>query len=254
MFESETNLPIDFATVKIYSKDGRVLDSVLTDKEGRFGFLVTEGSYSVEVQKEGFVFPSKVNEKMFDKDLYKNIYTGGQVHFEADQVIDFNIPIDVQGKSLREFSQEKIKSMSLPWKTWLRVFQWTVFAAGFLLTIFNVIYLTSLLSILFLLVYLAVIFYQIFGNQKSYGKLIDKTTGEPIPFAVVSIFHPQNPAKKIGFVISDMMGRVYRLIENGKYDLNIKGKTLSGYDFHVKEAAKVKHGVLNDKVEINPKK
>lgn len=254
VFESETNLPIDFATVKIYSKDGRVLDSVLTDKEGRFGFLVTEGSYSVEVQKDGFVFPSKVSEKMFDKDLYRNIYMGGQVHFEADQVINFNIPIDVQGKSLREFSQEKIKSMSLPWKSWLRAIQGAVFVAGFLLTIFNVIYLTSFLSILFALVYLAIIFYQIFGHQKSYGKLIDKTTGEPIPFAVVSIFHPQDPTKKIGFVISDMMGRVYRLIENGKYDLNIKGKTLSGYDFHVKESAKVKSGVLNDKVEINPKK
>ncbi|MDP1884665.1 MAG: Ig-like domain-containing protein [Candidatus Moranbacteria bacterium] len=254
VFESETNMPIDFATVKIYSKDGRVLDSVLTDKEGRFGFLVAEGLYSVEVQKDGFVFPSRVNKEMFDKDLYKNIYMGGQVHFEADQVINFNIPIDVQGRSLRESSKEKIKAMSLPWKAWLRIIQNVIFVAGFLLAIFNVIYLTSLISIVFFLVYVAVIFYQIFGHQKSYGKLIDKATGEPIPFAVVSIFHPQDPSKKIGFVISDMMGRVYRLIENGKYDLNIKGKTLSGHDFHVKEAAKVKNGVLNEKVEINPQK
>jgi len=252
VFESETNMPIDFATVRIYSEDGKILDSVLTDKEGRFGFLVTEGSYSVDVQKDNFNFPSKLRESMFDHDLYQNVYTGGLVHFEAGQVINFNIPIDVEGKSLRESSQEKIKAMSLPWKKWLKVFQKIFFVIGFALATFKAFYLVSFVSVLFVLIYVALISHQIFGRQRSYGNLVDKTTGEPIPFAIVSIFSEQDPAKKVGFVISDMMGRVYRLIGNGKYNLNIKGKTLSGHDFHVKKEASVDGGVLNEKVEINP--
>lgn len=254
VFDSETNMPIDFATVKIYSKDGKVMDSVLTDKDGRFGFLVSKGAYSVEVQKEGFVFPSRADENSFDKNLYQNIYSGGVVNFEAGQVINFNIPIDVEGKSLREASREKIRALSLPWKVWLRALQKILFALGFILVAFKAVYLVSFVSIIFVMIYLALIYQQMFGRQRSFGRLIDKTTGEPIPFAVVNIFHKQDPTRKVGFVISDMMGRVYRLIENGKYDLSIKGKTLSGQDFHVKEEAKVKSGVLNKKMEINPKR
>ena len=55
IYNALTKLPVDLAIVRLMDQSGKVIRSVVTDKEGRY-FIVGEGVYRVAVMKNGFVF------------------------------------------------------------------------------------------------------------------------------------------------------------------------------------------------------
>ncbi|MFA7244302.1 MAG: hypothetical protein WC080_03395 [Patescibacteria group bacterium] len=87
VYESETKKPVDLALVRLHdASDERIIETRATDKDGRFGFIVTEGEYKITVTKEGYSFPSKA----------ENGYIGEKIKVEsaADSFLNIKIPLD----------------------------------------------------------------------------------------------------------------------------------------------------------------
>ena len=93
VFDSVTKKPIDLVLVRLMSgEDKRVLETKVTDREGRFGFIVPAGRYYIFVSKEGFKFPS---------DKSKEGYKGEEIKISSDSegVIKIDVPIDKENEA-----------------------------------------------------------------------------------------------------------------------------------------------------------
>jgi len=65
----------------------------VTNKTGRFGFLVPPGQYFLEVSKEGYQFPAKIEVK--NDGLHHNIYTQGIITTTKEKpFVSVNIPLE----------------------------------------------------------------------------------------------------------------------------------------------------------------
>ncbi len=95
VYNALTKKPIDLVTVRIFeSLNRKLIETRITDKKGRFGFIVDPGEYYIEVVKEGYKFPSmKMKQRV--EEVYDNVYLGGNIQVpKNDLVINVNIPID----------------------------------------------------------------------------------------------------------------------------------------------------------------
>jgi hypothetical protein len=95
VFNSLTKQPIDLAIVRLVHFETKlVVQTTVTDKLGRFRFLVQKGNFLIEVVKPGYVFPTQyLAEKKEDVD-YLDLYHGDKIEAPEDQVVAVNIPLD----------------------------------------------------------------------------------------------------------------------------------------------------------------
>ncbi|MFA5186300.1 MAG: fibronectin type III domain-containing protein [Patescibacteria group bacterium] len=95
IFNSLTKQPIDLAIVRLIHFESKlVMQTVVTDKFGRYRFLVQKGNYLLEVVKPGYVFPTTyLTDKKEDVD-YLDLYHGEKLENESDSVVASNIPLD----------------------------------------------------------------------------------------------------------------------------------------------------------------
>ncbi|NIM46854.1 MAG: hypothetical protein GTN40_01710 [Candidatus Aenigmarchaeota archaeon] len=99
------------ATVRIF---GPTIQTVITGPDGRFGFVVSKGSYDIKAERTNYISPSKYILGKSDS-LYDNLYFGDKIKIKEDkEVVNCNIPMDhyllkVKGKisfnlsSVRQF-------------------------------------------------------------------------------------------------------------------------------------------------------
>ena len=95
VFNSLTKQPIDLAIVRLVHFESKLLmQSRVTDKFGRFAFVVKKGSYLLEVVKPGYLFPTQyLKSKKEDVD-YLDLYHGDKIEFLQDGVLTVNVALD----------------------------------------------------------------------------------------------------------------------------------------------------------------
>lgn len=89
VYDSANRNPIDLALIRLSNfADGRVVETKVSDKEGRFGFLAQAGNYKISASKEGYRFPSKIS---------KEGYKGEMIEIKSDSegLIKIEIPLDL---------------------------------------------------------------------------------------------------------------------------------------------------------------
>lgn len=96
VYDSLTKEPLPFSTVRIFEKKtNRLFETHITDRKGRFGFLVVPGEYYLLAQKANYIFPSqKIKERSDEK--YADLYHGEtlEIKKEEEGFIKVNIPLD----------------------------------------------------------------------------------------------------------------------------------------------------------------
>lgn len=88
VFDSITRKPVDLVLVRLTEGvNKRVIETKVTDRDGRFGFIVPTGKYYIFVSKEGYKFPSQKS---------MSGYRGDEIDVKSDAegVIKINVPID----------------------------------------------------------------------------------------------------------------------------------------------------------------
>lgn len=81
IYDKKFKKPLPLAIVRLFGQDGRLKETVVTDDDGRYSFLVEPGKYILEINKEGFK-----NQKLTDVEVYgkKGGYIGQDVYLEKN--------------------------------------------------------------------------------------------------------------------------------------------------------------------------
>jgi hypothetical protein len=214
VYNSLSKLPVDLAIIRLVDfKTGRVVQSRVTDKNGRYYFTVNPGDYRIEVFKEKMIFPSKLLRGYTTDGKKADIYHGEQISIkEKDPVITANIPLDPSGetKTPKRLVWEKIGKNIQVALSWV----------GLVVTAVS-LYISPKWYVAALLAgHLAMFFIfrrlALSKKPKSWGIVYDAKTRAPVPRAVARLFSSQFN-KLVSTQVTDSRGRYYFLAGENRY-------------------------------------
>lgn len=99
VYNSLSKQPIELAIVRLM-KAGTAfaLQTRITDAQGRFSFFVPAGSYTIQIQKPGYQFPTTyLKDERLDVD-FADLYHGEEIKVTGSVTISPNIPVDPRVK------------------------------------------------------------------------------------------------------------------------------------------------------------
>lgn len=225
VYNAITKLPVDLAIVRLYKIPetgtsrglymGQLVQTRVTDKSGRYFFLVGKGSYRIQVTKPGFDFPSEYLEEVKDDGTYLDVYHGQRIRVkEADQTIAANIPVDpVEGDSQK--APFKVRAMGL-----LRWIQGILAVIGVMVSVAVAIIIPMVLTIVIavaqVVIYFLVRYLAKPKQVKGWGIVYDKKSKAALSGVVVRIFdHKSN--KILETAVTDRKGRYSFLVGPNVY-------------------------------------
>jgi len=224
VYNADTKKPIDLAVVRLYDAvTKKQIESRVTDKYGRYGFLVKKGDYEIEVTKNGFRFPA---EGVFGKydGRYTNLYFGERIRIESDdQQINYNIPLSPNETIKRSIWLES-KYYFKRIQYILGKFSLPLLSLGFIVSVAIVLIESFWLNYLVSLIYLVALiykFYQYSIAYKPWGVVYDSVTGNPLGMAVVKIIDPEFD-RILETSLTDFSGRYTFLPEAGNYKISVE--------------------------------
>jgi len=253
VYDAETKRPLDPAYVTIFDALGNEMESKVTDMDGRFGFLVSPGTYRIAANKTNYAFPS-IKISGTEDDLYENIYKGELVNVTNSDIIKFNIPMDPVGIDWNEQIKKKIMGFNPRLEIWkkrtLSIFFWSG------LFISPVIYwaVPSKLNLGILIFYVFLAGLRTIGfKAKEFGRIYDRNNGKPLPFAKIKVLLrlPGLPEQRLLTSVTDITGKYYILVVGvGEYVLNITGTGMDGREINTEVPVNAKDRVINFDISV----
>lgn len=218
VYGSLTKLPVDLAVVRLIDQSGKLLQTRVTDKLGRYLFFVDAGTYRISVTKPGFVFPS-----LFLKDKTADLDFTDLYHDEAIVVTENGTAI------ARPIPLDPIEKMEVPKGLFVRKmkrgFQKTVAWSGPLFAVVSLTITPTRLTFGFLLFQLILLgLFRRLSERKrpeSWGSVVDDTTKQPIAFAITRIFDVTYN-KLLETQITDKRGRYAFLVGKGIFYITVE--------------------------------
>ncbi|MBT3817381.1 MAG: DUF4215 domain-containing protein [Candidatus Magasanikbacteria bacterium] len=247
VYNSLDKLPVDLATLRLLeAKTKRLIQSRVTDLAGRFTFIVSAGTYTLEVRKPGFTFPTQLVKVDTDGD-FLDVYHGEEITItEEEASITPNIPLDPIGRLETP--------ARLMWTKRIRILQHALSIFGITASIVSFFITPSWITGLFIVIHITLyILFIIFlhpRKPKSWGIIYDKNTKKPIKKAVLRLFnHEYN--RLVSTKMTDRRGRYAFLLGNTTYYFTIEKK---GYKTFTSKPIKIedinRKGILAENVEM----
>ncbi len=221
VYNALTKLPIDLAIVRLVDRaTGKVIQSRVTDKNGRYYFTANPGSYRLEVVKDKMSFPSSLLKNFTADGRRADVYHGELLQVnERYPAITANIPLDPAGeiKLPRRLALEKIG----------RRIQGVVSLVGLVATAVS-FYISPKWYVGALLaghIIITVVFRRLAmpPRPKSWGIVYDASNKKPIGRAVARLFSAQFN-KLISTQITDAKGRYYFLAGDNRFYVTYEHK------------------------------
>lgn len=185
VYNSLSKMPIDLVVVRLVQAETRaVIQTSITDMNGRFTFRVKPGFYRIEVVKPGFAFPSQyLKDEHEDVDLL-DLYHGENIEVKEEANLSVNVPID-------PIVKEETPS-TVMFKRFLRRSQHAFSLVGVFVTLvaFAIApsWLLAGLTVVQVLTYLLFRRLALPKRPKEWGIIYDATTRKPLGSAIVRIF------------------------------------------------------------------
>ena len=261
VYNSQTKKPIDLALVRLYDKrTKKLIETKVTDFEGRYAFIVESGvECYMQVQKSGFIFPSKILASVQSDKNYKNIYHGEMISAGRDVdnkkkeqgYIAYDIPVDVKEglvysnemphkpikagiRNIKEL--EKASSVAIIREdkkiiSVLRNFKIHKVLAfiGPLLGLASFVFTPTWIMFVLLLLHLAMLAFFIMlakrKDEKPFGRIYNIDNSNSLSQSVVRLFDAKY-GRLLSTTISKNDGRYGFLVGDNKYLLN---STKKGY-------------------------
>ncbi|HEY4514721.1 MAG TPA: hypothetical protein VJJ22_01015 [Candidatus Paceibacterota bacterium] len=233
VYDSVTKRPLDPAYVQVreISTDGKsksVADAI-TDLDGRYGFLIPGGVYTLEAGKTNYTFPSVVLSGKHTDELYDNLYYGEELVTSQGELITRNIPLDPVGFDWNEFVKNKqalFRLYSRKEKVKAFIFD-SLYLLGFLFTLLATIISPSVFNFILLGIYVVVFIFQTYWHSIWKAITVKDTDNEPYSFAIVRVFL-SNLNQEVKRVVTDGFGRFYLLVSPGTYYITVDAKVGDG--------------------------
>lgn len=221
VFDAITKQPLDPVVVAIKDATGNVIQTSITDMEGRFGFIVPPGMYSIEANKADYAFPSKKFEGLSTDVVYDDVYLGGAFEVSAQgTIVAKNIPLDPVNFNWNEFEKKRmgVGTASLR-KQKISGF---MFFVGFASSIGAIFLVPNIINYIVLGMYVVFAILKIFGFPKHSGR-IKTRSGKPFAYGVMRVFS-KSLNKEVKKVVLDDVGNYYCLIRNGEYYVTFEAR------------------------------
>lgn len=218
VYNSLAKLPVDLAIVRLIdSVTGRVVQTRVTDQYGRYVFIAPPGSYRIEVDKNGFSFPSVGPRHIQTDGRSGDLYHGGSITVtEENTTVAVNIPLDPVGIE-RPVSRIVIDKF-------IQFLQRAVSVFGIVATLLAFIISPTWYIAVFLMFHLIIYFlflrYVRGRRPRNWGVVSDASTHLPVDKAVVRLFAKEYD-KFIDTQITGNKGRYAFLVGQGTYYLTV---------------------------------
>lgn len=207
VYDSESDQPIPLAAVRIFDFEyKKLLATQLTDKDGRFGFLIKPGQYYLNIIKHDYQFPSK---------FAASNYHGEPFQVKEDGVISFNIPLDPDLHKLTR----KMNIITATTKVLDRI-KFPLLTIGTVLSMIFFVHDPSVINTAIIVVYgiiWSLEIYQIL-RPHTFGNVFEVTDKDPLDLAIVRVFDKKT-GKLINTNVSDSHGHYFSLISTGDYQI-----------------------------------
>lgn len=248
VYDSKSKAPIDPAYVELFTEGGKKVDEAITDLDGRYGFVVPEGRYTMQVRKTNFTFPSKKLAPGAADTLYRNVYVGGTI--EVDNAIVHDVPMDPVAFDWNQY--EKIRTKQTRYFHWLdpvlvRVLD-ALFIAGAASVVWQFIMSPSFFTTALLGLYLALITLRLYrGGAVSYGTVY--RGGVPLARALIRVIRDGHEIKRKA---TDEHGRYAVLVTPGTYELQVDARD-GEEEYRTVHRVKIesRRGVINKNIRLD---
>ncbi len=255
VYDAVTKEPLDPAYVELKDAEGKVVATSLTDIDGRYGFLVKAGLYTMSVNKTHHRFPSQLLLGKKEDDVYSDLYFGETIEITDDSaVIVKNIPLDPLEFDWNEFVKKRDKLVFFSQKKakiWSDI-SGILFGVGFVISIIAFIVSPITYNIVIASLYVVVLILLSFGysRSKKTGTLVERD-GTPLSFAVVHLISITTGVE-VARKVADHLGHYYLLVQNGSYELFVDKRNPDGT--YTKGVAhryvEVKKGYIGLRIEV----
>ncbi|MEK7189806.1 MAG: fibronectin type III domain-containing protein, partial [Patescibacteria group bacterium] len=224
IYNSLTKLPLKLMTVRLIdAESGRIVQSRVTDGEGRYAFFPAEGSYKLEISADQFDFPSRFFSELHEDGQFVDLYHGEVIEVkEKGATITANVPMDPAG------AERPVGH--LIWQLVWRRIQNVLSAVSILVAVGFAVWVPGIITIGLLVVQVA--FYALFRHlaippkPKNWGIIYDDYTRLPLTQAVARIFDKQYN-KLLETQVTDKSGRYAFLVGRNEYYVTYEK---GGYD------------------------
>ncbi len=221
VYNSLTKLPVDLALVRLLDgKTKKVLQSRVTDIQGRYFFITEPGNYLIEVTKPGFAFPSSLLAGIKSDGKLLDIYHGEGVEVTESGIgITPNIPLDPAGANKTP--------KRIVWEKRWKVMQHIIALSGIILTLIAL----YIAPVWYLYVFLGIHVLAYFGFMRfvkpkkptGWGLVYEKDSQEPLGSTVVRLFTKQYN-KLVSTQVTDKKGRYAFLVGPSEYYVTYEKK------------------------------
>lgn len=224
VYNAISKTPVDLAVVRLFQltqedetqgEPGRLVKSRVTDKGGRYFFLVQPGRYRLTATKASFQFPTEYLHGETVDGSYLDLYHGEIIEVtEKDAVVTANIPLDPS-------QADKYQApAAILWRKRLRFTQHLVATLGVVASVGFAVLRPTMFSIgmigLQVLVYVLAQRLALPHKPISWGIVYDKDTGRPLSRVVARIFEPKYD-KLLETQVTDSKGRYAFMLGPNEY-------------------------------------
>lgn len=215
VYNSLSKMPVDLAIVRLYEKiTGRLIQTRVTDKEGRFAFFVQPGQYFIKVVKPNFSFPTNFLRDKKEDEKYLDIYHGEDITVtEKNTLVTPNIPIDPAEGTAKPNKRVILAHIG-------RKIQNVLAPLGIVAAAISVLISPKLWMVAILIGHclLYALFLRLARSKKpkSWGIVYENQTKAPVGLTVARIFETEYN-KLLETQVTDSRGRYAFLVGNNAY-------------------------------------
>lgn len=204
VYDSMKKLPVELAIVRLLDDStGRVVQTRVTDRAGRYFFLADIGEYRIAVDKDSYTFPSTLLAGVKVDGRLADLYAGETLSATEERTfIAPNIPIDPVGV-------DKTPARILVARR-LRRLQYAVVAAGIVVAALSLAIVPAwqvfLILLGHLLLYFLFVRYVLPRAAKGWGVVSDAVSQAPVGRAIARLFSKEYD-KLVDTQLTDSKGR-----------------------------------------------
>jgi hypothetical protein len=252
VYNALSKRPVDLAIVRLVEAGtGRVVQTRITDAQGRYSFFVKPGTYRLQAVKQGFRFPTQYLADDREDGALIDLYHGELIEVkESGALVAANIPVDpdeVVEKTPKKMAAEKR----------FRVFQRVGAGVGLVASLGSLVLSPGWLTGGFFLLQVVTfaLFYRLAAASKprDWGIVYDGSSKRGLGQTVVRIFDKRFH-KLLETQITDKDGKYAFFAGPNVYMLMADKAGYEAYHSPDLDLTQAKNPVISEKIILQPKK